>query len=405
MPVYVVVGAQWGDEGKGKVCDFLAGAMDLVVRYQGGANAGHTVVFDDRKIVLHQIPSGILSPRARSVIGNGCVVDPVILASEIRELAAAGVHVGPENLIVSQHAHLVTPLHRFLDEKQNGAIGTTGRGIGPCYTDKAQRSGIRLESLMDGSWRGRMREHGSRHEDFYRVVYGVGYIDVEESIRALEPAVALLQPLIGDTAQVVCDAVSTGGSILFEGAQGTFLDLDHGTYPYVTSSTTTVGGAISGGGVYVHFDRRIAVMKAYATRVGEGPFPTELTDETGRRLREVGREYGATTGRARRCGWLDLSMGRRACMINGFDYVVLTKLDCLSGLPVLRAAVGRASDGTPDYVDMEGWDSSIAGVTSFHELPVEARRYVAFIEEYLCVPVGMISTGPSRSDIIIRKEP
>jgi adenylosuccinate synthase len=333
------------------------------------------------------------------------VVDPEILASEVADLSAVGVAVSPERLVVSAAAHLVTPLHRVLDARLNAKIGTTGRGIGPCYTDKAQRTGIRLESIADGTWKDRMREHTARYARTCRELCEAGFVDVESSIGLLEPFVATLRPLIGDPVPLIHRTQQAGGNVLYEGAQGTFLDVDHGTYPFVTSSTTTIGGALSGGGVYVPFDRRIAVLKAYTTRVGEGPFPTELADATGDRLREVGREYGATTGRPRRCGWLDLHLCQRAFVVNGFNYIALTKLDCLSGMPTVRVAVGRYPDGTPEYVHVPGWEASIAGATSFAELPSQAQRYVELIEHSLGAPVGMISTGPDRHDTIIREQP
>lgn len=401
----MVIGAQWGDEGKGKVCDHLAADMDIVIRYQGGANAGHTLVVGGTRIVLHHLPSGIWSPRSVCVIGNGCVVDPQVLVQEIDAVTSGGVTLSPERLIVSEAAHLVSPVHRFLDAHLNARLGTTVRGIGPCYTDKVQRTGIRLESLARGTWADALREQAARYERLCREVLGIGFIDVEGAIRELAPSVATLVPFIGDPVPLIHDTARAGGNILFEGAQGTFLDVDHGTYPYVTSSTTTIGGALSGGGVFASLDHRIAVIKAYTTRVGEGPFPTELTDETGARLREVGNEYGATTGRPRRCGWLDLHLCRRAVMINGFTYLAVTKLDCLSGMPTIRVAVGRDGDGAPTYASLPGWQEPIAGVTEFERLPTAARAYVDFIEQTLEVPVGMISTGPSREETIVRQAP
>ncbi len=400
----IVIGAQWGDEGKGKICDYLAPNMDVVVRYGGGANAGHTVMLDSSTVVLHHIPSGILSPRPRCIIGNGCVVDPEGLAEELAHLASAGVSVPPDRLLVSPAAHLVTPLHRLLDARLNAHLGTTTRGIGPCYTDKVQRSGIRLERLLDGTWRTSLRDQARRLEPVLSA-YGIEDFDVEAEIAHMEPFVEKVAPYVQDPVPVLHEAIEAGRHVLYEGAQGTFLDVDHGTYPYVTSSSTTIGGALTGAGVYVSFDRRIAVVKAYTTRVGEGPFPTELADETGAWLREVGHEYGATTRRPRRCGWLDLHLCRLACVINGFNYVVLTKLDCLTGLPHIRVAVGRDQAGLPTYLEVPGWDDPIAGVTSFDDLPPQARTYVELIEEHLGLRVGMISTGPQRHAVIVREAP
>lgn len=404
VPAYVVLGAQWGDEGKGKVCDYLATRMDLVVRFQGGANAGHTVVVGDRRIVLHHIPSGIWSPRTTCVIGSGCVVDPVSLVQEIDDLAASGIHVTQANLLISPEAHVVTEVHRFLDTHLNAALGTTARGIGPCYADKAQRIGVRVETLRDGTWREAIRAQASRYEGMCRAM-GLGFVDVEASVRRLEPAVERLLPLVRDPIPFIHQVVTDGGNILYEGAQGTMLDVDHGTYPYVTSSSTTIGSALCGTGVYVPLDVRIGVVKAYTTRVGAGPFPTELAPPLADHLRRVGHEYGATTGRPRRLGWLDLFLCQRACVINGFNYLVLTKLDCLTGLPTLSVAVGRNADGSPVYQSLQGWEEPIRGITSYHHLPAAARRYVEFVEQFLGVPVGMVSTGPDRGETIVRREP
>ena len=358
----IVMGSQWGDEGKGKLVDLLAAKARAVVRFQGGANAGHTIIAGNRKYVLHLLPSGVLTPGCVSVIGTGCVVDPDELAAEIDLLATQGVILTPKNLIISHQAHLVTPAHRELDKSEGSRIGTTGRGIGPAYADKARRTGLRAESLT-----------------------------------------GKLGSYVGDATQAIAEIARAGGNILYEGAQGTMLDLDHGTYPFVTSSSTTIGSAYSGGGVYLEFDWRIAVIKAYATRVGHGPFPTELTDKTGTWLQEQGREFGATTGRPRRCGWLDLHLLKRAFVISGFNYIALTKLDCLRGLESIHVATDRSGDDEPTYKVLPGWHDDIRNCRTFAALPSACREYVDFIEGELGQPVGIISTGPDRAETIVRR--
>lgn len=404
MGTTIVIGAQWGDEGKGKTVDLLAGKMDLVVRYQGGANAGHTVVLDDSTHILHLLPAGVLSPRCANIIGNGCVVDPGGLISEIDDLERRGVSVQPNRLTVSSQAHVVTPVHKFMDHAFHRHIGTTGRGIGPCYTDKVQRTGIRVETLIGDVFEEAYRKH---HEHYRRVAAQFDadeFPDLDTSMGELGDAARQLEPYVGDTARLLHSALERDDSILYEGAQGTLLDVDHGTYPFVTSSNTTIGSAFTGGGVYISFDRRIGIVKAYSTRVGEGPFPTEQQNVIGATLRERGGEFGATTGRPRRCGWIDLVLLRQAQILNGFNYIVLTKLDCLSGFEHVLAAVEYDSEGKPVYKKLEGWEEDITGMTSFDDLPHNCRGYVEFIEEILGVPVGMLSTGPARAHTIWRND-
>ncbi len=403
MANYIVLGAQWGDEGKGKIVDLLAGHADLVVRFQGGANAGHTVISGNQKFVLHLIPGGIVSGKAVNVIGNGCVVDPITFAEEIDYLREKGIDVSPQKLVVSAHAHIVTPVHKFLDQMLNKKIGTTGRGIGPAYTDKVQRTGMRLETILDGTFIELFKQHAQLYSQYAKGIYGDRFIDLDEAVQQLKRAQERIKPYIGDTVEVIADHLRRGANILYEGAQGSMLDIDHGTYPFVTSSSTTIGGAFTGGGVYLHFDKRIGIVKAYTTRVGEGPFPTELKDEIGERLREKGHEFGATTGRPRRCGWLDLKVVRRSSVINGFNYISLSKLSCLSGFESINVGVDYDANGQPVYETLPGWQEEIEGVTDWQELPAAARDYVQFIERYLHIPIGLVSTGPDRKDEIFRE--
>jgi len=402
MPNTIILGSQWGDEGKGKVVDILAAAMDMVIRFQGGANAGHTVVFQNKKVILHHVPSGILYPHTRNIIGNGCVVDPIRLHEEISELEAAGIEVTPDNLGISHHAHMVTPFHRNVDIRENTKIGTTGRGIGPCYSDKINRCGIRLESIMNGTVEDDLIQRMETYRNHMRNYDSIDWNFDSSRQRILEVCDAI-RPFICDTTREIAGAARSDQRILFEGAQGTLLDIDHGTFPYVTSSNTTIGGAFTGTGVYVDFTTRIAVVKAYTTRVGEGPFPTELSEVRAESLRKQGNEFGATTGRPRRCGWLDIPLLKRAFLTNGFNYVALTKLDCLTGISPLRVAIDRSSNGSPVYSDLEGWSESIEGITEYESLPARCRDYLQFIEEHLNMPVDLVSTGADRSHVIFRR--
>ncbi len=405
MAKLIVIGAQWGDEGKGKVVDILSSETDLVVRYQGGANAGHTVVVDGKQIILHHLPSGVLSPHTRNIIGNGCVVDPELLVEEIDMAKNNGVTLTPGNLTISGRAHMVTPVHKFMDRLLNERLGTTCRGIGPCYVDKVNRSGLLLEQVFDGALADAFRTHAEEFRRICETLHGEQFLDIEAAREVFLTSCEKVKPYIGDSMGQIHEAVVRGERILFEGAQGTLLDVDHGTYPFVTSSHTTIGGALTGGGVYIEFDGRIGIVKAYTTRVGTGPFPTEEQGAVGELLREKGREYGATTGRPRRCGWLDLPPLRKACIINGFNYIALTKLDCLSGIEDLKMAVGRDAGEEPVYRSFEGWEESILGITAYDKLPGPCRKYVEFIEESLELPIDLISTGPDRSHTILKRAP
>ncbi|HBY18388.1 MAG: Adenylosuccinate synthetase, partial [Marinimicrobia bacterium 46_43] len=332
MSVSIVMGAQWGDEGKGKIVDTLAEKADLVIRYQGGANAGHTVIHGTDKYVLHLIPSGIISGQSVNIIGNGCVVDPVLLLQEIETLQNQGITVDPRHLMIAENAHIVTPLHKWLDSLQNAHIGTTKRGIGPAYEQKARRNGIRFDMISGDRYQPVLESQLAEIQKVTKAVYNQEFPgnmkdELDECFRSAQK----LLPFVKETASVIARAVTSNKEVLYEGAQGTLLDIDHGTYPFVTSSSTTIGGAYTGSGVYVHFDRRIGIVKSYTTRVGEGPFPTEIFDENGEKLRQNGHEFGTTTGRPRRCGWLDLPLLKKAIRINGFNTLVLTKISCLSG--------------------------------------------------------------------------
>jgi adenylosuccinate synthase len=401
MTTTVVLGAQWGDEGKGKIVDLLAERMDLTVRFQGGANAGHTVYVDGRKIVLHQVPSGILHGSCFNLIANGCVVDAPALLEEIDRLATAGFAVNAERLLISNRAHLVTPLHRWVDLQSGTRVGTTGRGIGPCYADKTARLGLRLLDAQNQGWEERL------HEQFERIsaearLWGWGQPpQLPEWLPGFRTAVLRLLPLAGDTAELIAKAHHEGARILLEGAQGTLLDLDHGTYPFVTSSATSIGGALTGCGVFLPLDVRLGVFKAYTTRVGNGPFPTEQNNAVGERLREVGQEYGATTGRPRRCGWLDLPMMRLACRINGFNRLVMTKLDCLSDFETIQVAESYDGAGNPVYKEFPGWMSSLTECRSRDELPAPCRAFLAAVEADLQVPIAGVSLGPDRRQIVL----
>ena len=421
MPNTVLIGAQWGDEGKGKIIDVLAEEADWVIRYQGGNNAGHTVEVGSNRYVLHLVPSGILHPGKKCVIGNGVVVDPVSLAEEIRGLEQRGVRVAG-SLFISDRAHVVLPYHRVQDEHselrrtQAEKIGTTRRGIGPSYGDKAARIGLRMADLVDPGFADLLR---TRLAEKNRIIAALGAppLREEEILCDYAGAAETLRPLIADTIPLVNAALDAGASVLFEGAQGTMLDIDFGTYPFVTSSSATAGGACTGSGVAPNrIDRVIGVVKAYTTRVGEGPFPTELLDETGERLRNTGHEFGATTGRPRRCGWFDAVVARYSVMINGIDQWAVTKLDVLDPFDRIRICVAYECDGAryetipanirvlercrPVYVEMPGWRKPTAGVRSLGELPREARAYIERLAELTGVPVGILSVGPRRADTI-----
>jgi adenylosuccinate synthase len=418
-----VIGAQWGDEGKGKIVDLLTPAFAVVARYQGGHNAGHTVFVKGRKFVLHLIPSGILHPDVTCVIGNGVVVDPVALFKELDELQAEGID--PEGrFFVSDRAHVILPYHRDLEvaaEAARGArpIGTTARGIGPSYEDKAGRRGIRVCDLGDHDLEGRLAQALRANVEARNHAVGGEPIDWRSVHADLIKAWARLEPLVIDVSVYLDAARRDGRRVLFEGAQGTMLDIDHGTYPYVSASNGTIGGVCTGLGVGAHsIGGVLGIIKAYTTRVGEGPFPTELIGEDGDALRACGQEFGASTGRSRRCGWYDAVVARYAVRVNGLQAFALTKLDVLDGLPEIRICtayqcgdklvtefpVDTATQETcvPVYETLPGWDTPTAGVRRFEDLPVEAREYVERLEELANTPVAIVSTGADRADTIVR---
>jgi adenylosuccinate synthase len=441
MPALVIVGAQWGDEGKGKVVDLLADNSDVVVRFQGGNNAGHTIVRGDEKFKFHLIPSGILHPDKVCVIGNGVVIDPSVLLGEIDGLRRRGVDVG--NLKISANAHLIMPYHVLLDtagELKLGklSLGTTRRGIGPCYADKALRLGIRVQDLLDEKiLRTKIRtalepkQQALRELSVRRRKLRKEAGPVAEEEPAIDPRLDLhtmteehvsyghrLEPHIADTARLCWDALDAGGSVLFEGAQATLLDLDHGTYPFVTSSNPIAGAATVGAGVGpTDIDEVWGVAKAYATRVGTGPFPTELDDEIGRTMVERGREFGTTTGRERRTGWLDLVALRYAVRLNRMTALAITKLDVLQGIDPLRVAVRyRSKEGAifdrfpyhqsilhsvePEYEELPGFDADVAGCRSEAELPPQARAFLDYVADFVGVPIRLVGVGPDREQVV-----
>src|SRR5690349_13042602 len=420
-----VLGAQWGDEGKGKIVDLLTPNFSIVARYQGGHNAGHTVYANGRKFVLRLLPSGILHDGITCVIGNGVVVDPQALFAEIDELTAAGVTVG-DRLVVSDKAHLILPYHRELDllsEARRGErkIGTTSRGIGPAYEDKIARRGVRVGDLAEVASETPLADAVRENVEARNRLIGGAAMDWRRVLDDLRTAWQRLKPWVKDVSVVLADARKAGRSTLYEGAQGTLLDIDHGTYPFVTSSNATIGGVCTGLGVGPRaIDGVLGVAKAYTTRVGEGPLPTELTDEMGNRLRESGQEYGAVTGRPRRCGWYDAVAVRYGVRINGLDALALTKLDVLDGLERIEICTAyRCGSRTltefpsdlsqlaacePIYESMSGWDTPTRGARRFSDLPENARRYIARLEQVSGVPAAIVSTGSDREDTILRED-
>jgi adenylosuccinate synthase len=418
MSNIVILGAQWGDEGKGKIVDLLSDRFDIVARYQGGHNAGHTVLIGDKKFVLKLIPSGILHPGKRAVIGNGLVVDPAALLTEMECLESAGINVSGQ-LSISNRAHVLFPFQRTM-ERMLDAIGTTSRGIGPCYEDKAARRGIRVADLLDREHFGAQFDALFDEKEIVARAFGIFEEQDRGRLRAeYQEFAERIRPMVCDTARLLNDAIRAGQSVLYEGAQGTMLDLDHGTYPFVTSSSAAAGGASTGTGVPpTRIDSVVAVAKAYATRVGGGPFPTEALDATGDQIRVRGNEFGSVTGRPRRCGWFDVPLLRYAAMLNGFDSMVITKLDVLDELekiPVCVAyrigrreitempATTRGFEAIePVYECVPGWQTSTAGISRYEDLPSKAQAYVRYLEERTGIEVGCISTGPERNQTIIR---
>mgnify|MGYP005837168295 CR=1 FL=1 len=426
MAVVAVVGTQWGDEGKGKVVGYLAQRVAVVARFGGGANAGHTVRLAGRTFRLHQVPTGVLFAGRLAVVGNGAVVDPPALLAEMEELRAVGVDLS--GLRLSERAHVVMPYHKLLDRLQEeargeGRIGTTGLGIGPAYADKSGRDGIRLADLLDPeSLAERLADVLPRKNRLLERLYGHPPLDAEALAREFAGYGRRLQPLVTDTSALLQEAVRAGRPVLLEGAQGTLLDIDHGSYPYVTSSGTTASAAAAGLGLPPWaITGAIGVMKAYTTRVGQGPFPTEQTGEIGRYLRERGREYGTTTGRPRRCGWLDMALVRWAVRVNGVTALAITLLDVLTGLPSVQIGVGyrwagRVLEQVPAtlrawkeceviYETLPGWEQDLSACRRWEELPENARGYVARIEELAGVPVRLISVGPEPEQTIERGDP
>jgi adenylosuccinate synthase len=425
MTAVVIVGAQWGDEGKGKVVDFYTESADVVVRYAGGPNAGHTLVVGDDKLVVRLLPSGILRRGTRSILGQGMVVDPGVLLSEIDELARRGHSDVTERLLVSGRAHLILPYHVLVDglresaARAGRALGTTKKGIGPAYEDKARRTGVRTGDLADFQKLEARLEAALEAWAPTVTALGQELPSAKSVVAQLAPQAERLLPLLGDASRAVDAAIRQNKNVMFEGAQGTLLDIDHGTYPFVTSSSAVAGGAATGSGIGPNrIDRVVGISKAYATRVGAGPFPTELDSAEGRHLRDVGVEFGSVTGRPRRTGWLDLPALRYAVRVNGIDQLALTKLDVLTGLKQLRVAVayetaaGRVDDlpidslaeqGTvrPVFEQLEGWTEELGTARSLGDLPAAARHYVAFLQEQIGVPFCLVSVGPRRAESIV----
>jgi len=422
----VVIGAQWGDEGKGKITDLLSRSADVVVRYQGGVNAGHTVVVQGQTFKLHLIPSGILYPNTECIIGSGTVIDPKVLLGEIDQLHTLGIST--DHLYISETAHVTMPYHRLIDKaaeerRGNHRIGTTGRGIGPTYADKSERIGIRMVDLMSpDNLRRQLAWTISYKNAILEKLYDLPPLNAEEVIQEYLGYAERLRPHVIDSSLRIADAVQKRRNVLFEGAQGTLLDLDHGTYPYVTSSNPVAGGACIGAGVGpTIIDRVIGVAKAYTTRVGEGPFPTELDGELGQLLGDRGAEFGTTTGRPRRCGWFDAVIGRYAVRINGLDCLAITKLDVLDELDEIQVCVAYEMDGKrindfptsahvfaqcqPVYKTLPGWKKSTADCRSLNDLPPQALDYLKFLAELMEVPIAIVSLGASRDQTIIVEDP
>jgi adenylosuccinate synthase len=423
MSAVVVVGAQWGDEGKGKVVDLYAPYAELVVRYAGGANAGHTLVVNGEKLILHLIPSGILHEQTKCVVGQGTVIDPAVFLQETEALTERGVAT-EGRLLMSQRAHVVLPHHKLIDElrekKSGGAIGTTKRGIGPCYEDKVARRGVRMGDLLDAD---RLRSKLDANLECWRPVsddLGGALPSADEIVMQYAELGEALRNYIGDAAAIVRASIRAGEKILLEGAQGTMLDIDNGTYPFVTSSNAVAGGACAGAGIGpTHIRQAVGIAKAYTTRVGGGPFPTELEDETGQKLRDAGAEYGSTTGRPRRCGWLDLVALRHAVAVNGLGELAITKLDVLSAVDKLKICVAYELDGErldyppyervetvqPIYETLEGWNEDLSSCRTRGDLPAAAQEYLARVEQEVGCRIGVISVGPDREDTADLRDP
>lgn len=424
MAVDVLLGLQWGDEGKGKIVDFIATGYDIVARFQGGPNAGHTLVFDGIKHVLHQIPSGIFHPETINIIGNGVVLDPIVFKKEVQALTSLGIG-NKGNLLVSKRAQIILPTHRLLDRaseamKGDSKIGSTLKGIGPTYEDKYGRQGLRVGDLIAENFSEKYEILKAKHLHRLQNIYNYDVTELPAMEAEFFQAVEFMKELqITDTEYILNDALSKGKTILAEGAQGTLLDIDFGSYPYVTSSSTTAAGACTGLGVAPgHIQQVYGVFKAYCTRVGGGPFPTELNDEVGEEIRKAGHEFGSTTGRPRRCGWLDLPALKYAVMINKATRLLMMKADVLNGFETIKVCTHyKLADGSvtdslpydllatqvePIYKEMKGWNCSLEGRKYFDQLPEELHTYIAYIEEVVGVPITLVSTGPDRKQTIIR---
>lgn len=424
MSNIIVLGSQWGDEGKGKIVDLFSEKFDIVARYQGGHNAGHTVQVGPQKFVLKLIPSGVLHPHAKVVIGNGVVIDPKALLDELEMLEQAGIDTAGK-ISISSRAHVIFPFHRMVEKVSEArvdrvAIGTTSRGIGPCYEDKVGRRGIRVADLLNPDLFRSLYSFLSEDKQTVARAFGIQEeVDFDEILAAYLRMAERIRPMVCDTAKYLNDAMRDGKRVLFEGAQGTMLDIDHGTYPFVTSSSAAAGGACTGTGVApTKIDGIVGVSKSYITRVGGGPFPSEDTGADGDRIREAGLEYGSVTGRPRRCGWFDVPLLRYTAMVNGFDSLIVTKLDVLDGFGELKVCTayrvhGEVTEEMPAanllleqveavYETVPGWDAPTSGVTRYEDLPKTARDYIAFLEEKTGVEVGAVSTGPERSETIVR---
>lgn len=428
MSNIVIIGTQWGDEGKGKVVDVLAEKTGLIVRFQGGNNAGHTMVVNGESFISHLIPSGILHPGKLCLIGNGVVVDPGVLIDEIDRLKGRGISVTPDNLLVSENAHLIMPYHKLIDHgreklKGNQKLGTTGRGIGPCYEDKVTRRGIRFCDLIDPEvFEDKISSILDEKNFYLKEFLQSETLDMASILEEYLSYAEALKPHVANVSVILNQAVKGGTNILFEGAQGTHLDIDHGTYPYVTSSNTLAGNACCGAGIGpTNIDRVIGMVKAYTTRVGAGPFPTELDDEIGDRIQERGAEFGATTGRRRRCGWLDVVVVRNAARLNSLTGLAVTKLDVLNGIQTLKLCTGYRYKGEtltefpvslhileqckPVYEQLPGWSEDISQIRDFDNLPENAVKYLRRIEELVETPIQIVSVGPGREETIVVQDP
>ena len=429
MANVVIVGTQWGDEGKGKIVDLLTRYADYIVRFQGGNNAGHTLVVEGKKFVFHLIPSGILYESKMCMIGNGVVIDPDVLLAEMQELAESGLPVTPERLMISENAHLIMPYHKSLDLNQEAAlkgskkIGTTGRGIGPCYGDKILRKGIKIGDLLDEDlFRDKLRDNIEEKNFLLTKRLNSEPVSFEDIYSQFQTLAEKLAPFLGNISVELDQARKGGKHILFEGAQGTQLDIDHGTYPFVTSSNTVASNACTGSGFGpVYIDAVIGILKAYTTRVGSGPFPSELFDETGEQLQQKGGEFGATTGRKRRCGWLDSVVANDAIRLNSITGLAVTKLDVLSGQSTLKIATSYEADGKkytsmpsnirltekvkPAYEEIPGWQEDIGSARNIEDLPQKARDYIKRIEDITETPAAIISVGPARDETLLLNNP